>query len=191
MDFAFKNHSDCRKQFLCVISPSCGIVRCILLAGLVQINPGGDIPETYYLSNLMEISKEEMERVVVGRASSHLITHHVDTPGTILRYSLKWHGCVKNANITREVLTMHAQVVWCCECAMFLCRWDFMSTDHDIGYGWYLKSRGGRGSVEVVSFIGRAERSPLLRGVYNSIPHTCADGQTPTNTTITHVHPCM
>ena len=51
----------------------------------MQINPGGDIPEEYYLSNLMESNKEEMERVVVGRGSSHLISHHVDTPGSILR----------------------------------------------------------------------------------------------------------
>jgi hypothetical protein len=77
------------------------------------INPGGDIPEESYLSNLMESNKEEMERVVVGRGSSHLISHHVDTPGSVLR-------------------------------------WDFMSTDHDISYGWYLKSEDGKKDVEVV-----------------------------------------
>lgn len=53
-----------------------------------QINPGGDVPEKFYLSNLMETCKEEMERVVVGRGSSRLLTYHVDTPGTILRYCL-------------------------------------------------------------------------------------------------------
>ena len=50
-----------------------------------QICPGGDVPEEYYLFSLMEKSKEEMERVVVRRASSHLITYRVDTPGTVLR----------------------------------------------------------------------------------------------------------
>ena len=52
----------------------------------MQINPGGDIPEEYYLSNLMESSKKEMERVVVGRRSSYLISYHVDAPGSKLRY---------------------------------------------------------------------------------------------------------
>ena len=42
------------------------------------------------MSNLMETSKEEMERVVVGRGSSHLVSHHVDTPGTVLRYTYIW-----------------------------------------------------------------------------------------------------
>jgi hypothetical protein len=81
---------------------------------ILAANPGGDdVPKEYYLSNLMESSKEEMERVVVGRGSSHLISHHVDTPGSVLR-------------------------------------WDFMSTDHDISYGWYLKSEDGKKDVEVV-----------------------------------------
>ena len=49
------------------------------------VNPGGDIPEEYYLSNLMEKGKEDMKRVVVGQGSTHLVTHSVTTPGTILR----------------------------------------------------------------------------------------------------------
>ena len=54
----------------------------------MQINPGGDVPEEYYLSKLMEASKNEMERVMIGRASSHLVSNHVDTPGTKLMYIL-------------------------------------------------------------------------------------------------------
>ena len=53
---------------------------------LMQINPGGDVPKKYYLSNLMKSSKKEMERVVVGRRSSYLISYNVDTPGSKLRY---------------------------------------------------------------------------------------------------------
>ena len=51
-----------------------------------QINPGCDVPAKYYLSNCTETSKEDMVRVVIGRASSHLISHTVDTPGTVIRY---------------------------------------------------------------------------------------------------------
>ena len=37
------------------------------------IRPGRDVPEKYYLSNLKEANKEDMERVVVGRGSSHKV----------------------------------------------------------------------------------------------------------------------
>jgi hypothetical protein len=77
------------------------------------INPGGDVPKKYYLSNLMKSSKKEMERVVVGRRSSYLISYNVDTPGSKLR-------------------------------------WDFMTTDHGIKYGWYLKSSTGQRNIDVV-----------------------------------------
>ena len=102
----------------------------------MQINPGGDIPEESYLSNLMESNKEEMERVVVGRGSSHLISHHVDTPGSILRYI--------HSNVFVNS-TSHAAYFY-----YSTNRWDFMSTDHDISYGWYLKSEDGKKDVEVV-----------------------------------------
>ena len=52
----------------------------------LQINPGGDIPETYYLYNLMETSREEMERVVVRRGSSHEVEYQVDLPRSVLKY---------------------------------------------------------------------------------------------------------
>ena len=51
----------------------------------LQINPGGDIPEEYYLLKLMENDKENMEKVVVGRGSTHLIPFQVATPGSILK----------------------------------------------------------------------------------------------------------
>ena len=59
---------------------------CVCVCLCLQIIPGGDIPEEYYLANLMETCREEMERVVVGRGSSRLLTYRVDTPGTVLRY---------------------------------------------------------------------------------------------------------
>lgn len=34
----------------------------------------GDVPEKYYLSNQKEASKDDMERIVVGRGSSHKVS---------------------------------------------------------------------------------------------------------------------
>ena len=52
----------------------------------LQINPGGEIPETYYLTNQTEASREEMERVVVRRGSSHEVEYQVDLPRSVLKY---------------------------------------------------------------------------------------------------------
>ena len=43
----------------------------------MQINPGRDVPPEYYFTNQTATSHEEMERVVVGRASSHKLTFNV------------------------------------------------------------------------------------------------------------------
>jgi hypothetical protein len=90
------------------------------------INPGGDIPEEYYLMNLMEKEKNEMEKVTVARGSTHLLPFQVEKPGSILK-------------------------------------WEFMSTDHDIGYGWSRKQE--EGEKEVV---------PLTRGKSHIIPESGA-----------------
>ena len=51
-----------------------------------QINQGGDIPEKFYMTNLTETSREEMERVVIGRGSAHNVTLMVDKCGSIIRW---------------------------------------------------------------------------------------------------------
>ena len=50
------------------------------------IRPGRDVPPKYYLSNCTETSREEMERVVVGRGSSHKVRHEVAAVG----FTLQW-----------------------------------------------------------------------------------------------------
>ena len=50
-----------------------------------QINPGGDIPEEYYLLKLMENVKKDMDRVTIPRGSTHLVSFTVEQPGTILK----------------------------------------------------------------------------------------------------------
>ena len=52
----------------------------------MQINHGGDIPEKYYLTNLTGTSREEMERVVIGRGSAHKITLEVDKSGSVIQW---------------------------------------------------------------------------------------------------------
>ena len=51
-----------------------------------QINHGGDIPKEYYMTNLTETSKEDMERVVVGRGSAHKVTLEVDKSGSVIQW---------------------------------------------------------------------------------------------------------
>lgn len=36
---------------------------------------------------------------------------------------------------------------------VLLYRWEFMSTDHDIGYGWFYKQENKKEEVELVSII--------------------------------------
>ena len=50
------------------------------------IQHGGNVDPKYYLSNCTETSKEEMERVVVGRGSSHKVRHEVAEVGSTLQW---------------------------------------------------------------------------------------------------------
>lgn len=52
---------------------------------LLQLNWGGDIPEELFLTNLTETSKEDMEKVLVGRGSTHRVEVEVEEPGTVIR----------------------------------------------------------------------------------------------------------
>ena len=62
------------------------------LSPYAQINHGGDIPEKYYLTNLTETSREEMERVVIGRGSAHKVTLEVDKSGSIIQWEFVTSG---------------------------------------------------------------------------------------------------
>ena len=50
------------------------------------IQHGGDVDPKYYLTNCTETSKEDMERVVVGRGSSHKVRHQVAEVGCTLQW---------------------------------------------------------------------------------------------------------
>ena len=52
----------------------------------MQINQGGDIPEKYYMTNLTSTDRESMERVVIGRRSTHKVTLEVDKCGSIIQW---------------------------------------------------------------------------------------------------------
>lgn len=52
----------------------------------MQINQGGDIPEKYYMTNLTSTDRESMERVVIGRCSTHKVTLEVDKCGSIIQW---------------------------------------------------------------------------------------------------------
>ena len=52
----------------------------------VQICQGGDIPEKYYMTNMTETSRDEMERVIIGRGSSHKVTLEVDKSGSVIQW---------------------------------------------------------------------------------------------------------
>jgi hypothetical protein len=53
---------------------------------LLQINQGGDIPEKYYMTNLTSTDRESMERVVIGRRSTHKVTLEVDKCGSVIQW---------------------------------------------------------------------------------------------------------
>ena len=61
---------------------------CVYVDLTLQINWGGEVPQSLYLINNTEINKEDMELVVVGRGSSHQVEVEVDTKGTLLRWAL-------------------------------------------------------------------------------------------------------
>ena len=52
----------------------------------VQICRAGDIPSSYYMTNLTETSREEMERVVVGRGGTCELEFHIHHPRTVLQW---------------------------------------------------------------------------------------------------------
>ena len=75
-----------------------------LLLSLPQINPGCDVPPEYYLTNLTETSREEMERIVVGRARTHEVEYSVALPGSVLRFVLWQLGEMWGKNFARSSL---------------------------------------------------------------------------------------
>ena len=84
---------------------------------LLQINPGYDVPPEYYLTNLTETDKEEMDRVIVGRGGSCELEYEVESDGSILR-------------------------------------WEFISTCHDIGYGWFHRQHSTKKKPKHIQVVG-------------------------------------
>ena len=66
---------------------------------LQQINQGSDVPHKYYMT---EASRDQMERVVIGRRETCELEYQIEQPGTVLR-------------------------------------WEFVTIDHSISFGWLLK----------------------------------------------------
>ncbi len=50
------------------------------------INVGRDVPPKYYRTNQTATSKEDMERVMVGRGSSHKAHYEVEDVGSTLQW---------------------------------------------------------------------------------------------------------
>ena len=50
------------------------------------ISPGRDVPPKYYLTNQTETSKEQMDRVTVGRGSAHKASSVVEEAGSTLQW---------------------------------------------------------------------------------------------------------
>ena len=73
---------------------------------MMQITQGGDIPQKYYMT---EASRDEKERIVVGRRETCGLEFHIEQPGTVLR-------------------------------------WEFITVDHSIGFGWQLRGAGRKSS---------------------------------------------
>ncbi len=52
----------------------------------VQINPGRDVPPEYYLTNLTETDKDEMDRVVIGRGGACELQYDVEVEGSLINW---------------------------------------------------------------------------------------------------------
>ena len=70
------------------------------------IQHGGDVDPKYYLSNRTETSREEMERVVVGRGSSHRVRHEIAEVGSILQ----WEFFTTDFDIAFELSVVKTEV---------------------------------------------------------------------------------
>lgn len=94
------------------------------------------------MTNLTETSKEDMEKVLVGRGSTHRVEVEVEEPGTVIRS--------KGGTGANRLISCHDCI------ACFFYRWEFLTNDYDIGFGLFLKSdvsrwRGLRVSTVVSS----------------------------------------
>jgi hypothetical protein len=63
------------------------------------INPGRDVPPKYYLTNLTETSRDQMDKVVVGRGSTHKVNFAVEEVGS----TLQWEFFSTDYDISFEV----------------------------------------------------------------------------------------
>ncbi len=70
------------------------------------IQHGGDVDPKYYLSNRTETSREEMERAVVGRGSSHKVRHKVAEIGS----TLQWEFFTTDYDIAFELSFVKTEV---------------------------------------------------------------------------------
>ena len=61
------------------------LTNIIIIIYLSQLRWGGEVPERYYLTNLTETKKDDMDKVVVGRGSTHQTEVFVDTAGSIIK----------------------------------------------------------------------------------------------------------
>ena len=155
------------------------------LLSLPQINPGCDVPPEYYLTNLTETSREEMERIVVGRARTHEVEYSVALPGSVLRFVLWQLGETWGKNFARSSLLASIPSSSSSPLLFLLlslsppspplpfssssssfCRWEFVSTDYDVGFGWFFKSKGKQRKIklkkEVVRQLHATEESQFL-----------------------------
>lgn len=106
---------------------------CVYVDLTLQINWGGEVPQSLYLINNTEINKEDMELVVVGRGSSHQVEVEVDTKGTLLRWALFGAPVV-------QVRVSH-------------CRWEYLSVDYDIGFGLFHKESSDKKKTHELTTI--------------------------------------
>ena len=51
-----------------------------------QLRWGGDVPEEYFMSNIIESKKADMESATVGRGSTFQLELDVELSGTAIRF---------------------------------------------------------------------------------------------------------
>ncbi len=93
-----------------------------------QLCRGGDVPEKYYMTNLTETSRDEMERLVIGRGSSCELEFHISHPQTVLSWefistdydiSFGWFRKeivtrkLKSSKILKEIVSDHVPFLLC------------------------------------------------------------------------------
>ena len=83
------------------------------------LRQGGNVPPRFYLTNQTETSRDEMERITVGRRSAHNVVYEIEQVGSTLQwefftttYDISYEVYIKSASKKDRVIIVSDLVHW-------------------------------------------------------------------------------